>query len=335
MRNPYEVLGVASSASEAEIKTAYRNLAKQLHPDVCPDNTRIVERFKELTAAYDLLKDPVRRRRYDRGETDLSRPSRRRSPATRQRARQTADGPGPGDHANAAWNWTHTNGQASGAANGHAHGTDHVNGANGARATVYSDMFADIFNNLKSQTRRDGAVRGVDRSYRLKISFLDSVNGATRRLRLAEGRRVDVHIPPGIREGQQIRLRGAGGPGEDGGPDGDALIGVEIQPHAHFERRGDDIHLELPVSLTEAVLGGRIKVPTVVGPVQITVPPGSNTGTILRLKGRGVSARGVTGDQYVTLKIVLADNPPKDFVKTIRRWAERWQGNVRAALGLE
>ncbi len=375
IQNPYEVLGVTTSATDADIKTAYRTLAKRLHPDVDPSNTRIVERFKEITAAYELLKDPVRRRRFDRGEIDSTGTvRRRRGTGMRDRARQTADGAGPGEHAS---NWaarraaraakqaqansqsqatrqSQANGQAQAnghtKANGQAHGSDHPHPighhphgqANGDARGRYSDLFSDFFGGVSPDEARATAVaRGEDQHYRLTISFLEASNGITRRLRLAEGRRIDVRIPPGIQEGQQIRLKGAGiTPLE--GPPGDALISIEIEPHAYFTRRGLHILMDLPVSLSEAVLGGRVKVPTIEGPVQIAVPPGSNTGTTLRLRGRGIrpdstpgAAEAVPGDQFVTLKLVLPDDPPKDFVKTVREWSKTWTGNVRASLDME
>ncbi len=330
-RDPYDVLGVRRSASDAEIKTAYRMLAKRLHPDVDPNNRRIVERFKEVTAAYEFLKDPIRRRRFDRGEIDASGSMRRRAArgSMHERTRRGTNG-----HASARANGF----SANGASNGHQGFEARTKGMNEEDRSRYQEIFSDFFGGRKGAERSQARTPGADQSYRLRIAFLEAAAGMKRRLRLAGGRRVDVRIPPGVVSGQRMRLKGLGHESETGGAPGDAILTIEVDEHPHFTRRDNDILLDLPVSLTEAVLGSRVKVPTIWGPVQVTIPPGSNTGTTLRLQGRGIRSEkqgSVSGDQYVTLKIVLPDNPPKDFVKTLRKWADKWQGDVRGALKLD
>ncbi len=329
MRDPYEVLGVARAASDADIKSAYRILAKKFHPDVDPGKA---DQFKEVTAAYEFLKDPDRRRRFDRGEVNAAGMSTRARPRhTTRPADMSGFGADP-------------------------LGRDDKHGMNGGYGDMdseavrsrYQEIFSDFFAGLKTKDGQDApktgpsssGKAGSDQSFRLKIAFEEAARGAKRRLRLGDERRVDVRIPAGVHEGQQIRLKGMGRVVD--GRQGDALITIEIEPHAYFERRDNDVLLSLPVSLVEAVLGAKIKVPTISGPVQLTIPPGSNTGTTLRLKGRGIKpekAPGASdapaGDQLVTLQIALPDDPPKDFVKTVKKWSERWTGSVRDHFGLE
>lgn len=329
MRDPYEILGVRQSASDADIKSAYRTLAKRFHPDVDPGNAAIAERFKEVSAAYEFLKDKVRRSRYDRGEIDASGSVRRRhSMATAQQAwaaRTRQAGPAAAaqqqDYFGFGFNWSAEEpGQAR-----------------------YQDLFAELFGGFKPQGRRtngaNGQARnGEDVTYRLKVSFIEAAGGTTRRVRLPNGRRLDLRIPPGMRHEQHMRLKGMGNPGMYGGTDGDALIVVDVEEHAHFSRKGRDVLLDLPITVYEAVLGGRVEIPTLSGPVQLTIPAGSDTGTQFRMKGKGiptVSGDEPPGDQIITLRVILPKDPPKDFVKIMKKWADKSPYDVRTNLNGE
>ncbi|HUN52435.1 MAG TPA: J domain-containing protein [Candidatus Sulfotelmatobacter sp.] len=289
MKDPYSVLGVARDATQDEIKKAYRKLAKQLHPDKNAGNTRIAERFKEVSAAHHILGDEKLRARFDRGEIDAS---------------GTERGPTAGFH------------RAYANAGRTTAGFDPGPGA--------EDIFADLFGSFRRGGGQRGfRARGADLKYALTVSFLEAARGGTKRLNLPGGKTLDVKIPAGIEEGQQIRLKGQGEPGEGGGAAGDALIEVQIEPHPFFVRKGHDVQVELPVGLGEAVLGGKIEVPTIDGMVSLTVPKGSNTGSTLRLKGKGIADRaaaGKRGDQYVKLKIVLPEAPDAELERFVKGW---------------
>ena len=286
--DPYETLGVKKDASQKDIQKAYRRLAKKLHPDLNPETRRPRRNSKTVSAAYDLLGDADKRARFDRGEIDAS--GAERAPQGFYR-----------DHA-----------ERQGAANPYA--------SNAGFADLGDeDAFAQFFGR---EGRTQFRMRGQDVLYRLEIDFLDAVNGGKRQVTLPDGSVLDVTIPPGTRDGQILRLRGKGGSGIGGGPSGDALVEVAVRPHPAFTRKGDDIHVELPISLKEAVLGGKANVPTPSGPVTVTIPKWSNTGRILRLRGKGVArADGSHGDEYVTLSIML----PQDPDPSLEQFAEQWQ----------
>lgn len=292
-KDPYDVLGVKRDASQEEIRKAYRALARKLHPDLNPGDKAAEEKFKAVSAANDILGDADKRARFDRGEIDAA--GNERPPE-----------PPPG--------WYRD----------HAAGGAYANDA-GYADMMDEDELLDALFGRGARRRGGGAqfrMQGGDIHARLDIDFLDAVNGGTKRVTLPDGATVDVTIPPGTREGQVLRLRGKGSPGIGGGAPGDLLVEIGIGEHRHFTRRNDDILLDLPVSLPEAVLGGKIEVPTPAGPVMVTVPKGSNTGTVLRLKGRGVKRRdGTRGDAFATLRIVLPDAPDAELEAFAQGWA--------------
>ena len=283
--DPYSILGVEKGASQDEIQKAYRRLAKKLHPDLNPGNKRAEDQFKEVSAAYDLLGDPDKRARFDRGEIDATGAER-----PQQRFyRDFADS-----------------------------GSPYASDAGFADFAGSEDILSEIFGRSGRTTMR---MRGADVHYRLDLDFLDAINGGKRQITLPDGSVLDVSIPPGTRDGQILRLRGKGRPGVGGGPPGDALIEIEVRAHRFFTRKGDDIHVDLPVSLSEAVLGGKVKVPTPSGAVTMTVPKWANTGSVLRLKGKGVPrVDGSRGDELVTLKVVLPEKPDPELEKFVAEW---------------
>ncbi len=293
MPTPYETLGVKPDATAAQIKSAYLKLAKKHHPDLNPGDRKAEETFKAISAAHDLLEDPERRARFDRGEIDATGQAQS-GPDPKRTYRSYAEGD---------------------------QGARYRSGVGDSESAAFHDIFADLFNARggsggQAQNQR---MRGQDQNYQLSVSFVEAALGASRRLTLPDGRTLDVTIPAGLEDGQTLRLRGQGDAGWNGGAAGDALIEVAVKPHAFFNRQGDDIHLDLPVTALEAASGAKVAVPTPAGPVNLTVPRGSDTGRQLRLRGRGIPehAGRPAGDLYVTLKVVLgaADQALEDALR--------------------
>jgi len=273
MKNPYEVLGVAPSASEDEIRKAFRRLAKTCHPDLNPGNKQAEERFKELSLANEIISDTEKRRRFDAGEIDA---------AGAERPRQQYYKDYAGDRSRAGHPYENASGFSDFA------GAD--------------DIFADMIGRGGRQSRRS---RGSDLNYKLTIEFLESVNGGKKRISLPDGGSLDLTIPPGIEAGKVLRLRGKGSPAPGQGETGDAFVEISVSPHHFFVRQGNDILMTLPITIAEAALGGPVKVPTPSGSVMLTVPKGSNSGTVVRLKGRGVANQGQVGDELISFQVMM------------------------------
>ncbi len=287
MRDPYEVLGLARSASTDDIRKAYRRLAKKLHPDLNPGNKKSEELFKEVSLANDILSDEEKRKRFDNGEIDALGAERPRQQYYKDYASEAAPG------------------------------QPYENSSGYADFAGADDLFAELF---RRQAKQSARARGQDQQYRLAVEFLDAINGASKRLTLPDGGTLDVTIPAGIQEGQVMRLRGKGSPGGSEGAAGDALVTITVNPHRFFSRVGDDIHLELPVTVAEAFLGAHVKVPTPTGAVVLTVPKGSNTGTVLRLKGKGAPRKGGHGDELIKLKVMLPEGPNPELEAFLATW---------------
>jgi DnaJ-class molecular chaperone len=292
-QSPYEVLGVKPNAGSDEIRKVYRKLAKQFHPDLNPGKPEAEARFKSISAAYDLLSDPEKRARYDRGEIDeggAERPQRN-------------------------------------------YYRSYAEGAEGRRYQPEGEMdlndLEDLFAAFGSAGRRRGQgtegfrARGGDRHFTLTVDFVTAATGGKQRLSLTPDEWLDVTIPAGVDDGQVLRLRGKGSPGFGGGPAGDALIEVHVAPHPMFRRDGDNILVELPVSLVEAVLGARVSVPTVTGPVTMTIPKGSDAGTQLRLRGKGIQRTRSPGDEIVTLKVIIGHSDDPELAEFLEKWGPK------------
>jgi DnaJ-class molecular chaperone len=285
--DPYAALGVPKSSSADDIRKAYRKLAKELHPDVRPNDKASAERFKRVTAAFNLLTDTEQRGRFDRGEIDADGNERP----------QFQPGAGFGGFAGARAQ------------------------ARGQRGDVFEDLFDGLFSR-GGGSRGFGQQRGEDVRYRMEVDFLDAVNGGRRRVTMSDGRSLDLAIPAGLNSGQTLRLKGQGLPGNGGGPAGDALVEITVGAHPAYKREGDDIRMDLRITLVEAVEGGKVPVQTPSGPVTLSIPPGSNSGDLLKLRGKGVQTRPTAGDLLVRLQIAL---PRKDDPE-LREFVKNWSG---------
>lgn len=296
MHDLYKILEVSRDASGADIKSAYRSLAKKYHPDTNKDDPKVAEKFKEVSAAYAILGDEAQRGRYDRGEIDESGSEVRRSNPFGFGGGRSSRKPSFDDF----------------------------------DMDEAQDIFTDFFRSTSrrkssrgaadSPFERSGRKKGLDISYKITIGFEESITGGTRRLTLNDDRNVDIKIPEGIRDGQVIRLAGQGGPAFGEGPKGDALVEIRVAQHPYYRREGLDIHLELPITLDEAILGGDIEVPTPKGRLTIRIPKNSSTGKRLRLKGKGVKRGSDLGNLYVSLKVMLPADRDLDLEALIKQW---------------
>jgi len=312
MRDPYDVLGVSKSASAADIKSAFRKLAKKLHPDANKHDPKAASRFAELNAAYEIVGDAEKRKAYDRGEIDAEGKPRF----------QGFEGFGagqPGGFGNEGVFESFSFGPG---------GFQRSSGRAGRSFGGFEDILKDVFSGARGG-RRSGfqfeeeeefpAAHGGDVTATVTITLAEAAKGTKRRVQLPTGREVEVKIPAGLAEGQQIRLKGQGVTGARGRP-GDVLITVTVAPHPVFERSGADLRLELPVTLYEAVLGGKVRVPTLDGAVELAIPPGTNAGRTFRLKGKGFPAKEGTGDLLATVRIVLPEGGDAELEELMRKW---------------
>ncbi|HWL55508.1 MAG TPA: DnaJ C-terminal domain-containing protein [Paracoccus sp. (in: a-proteobacteria)] len=288
--DPYKALGLGKNATQDEIKKAYRKIAKTDHPDLNPDPAAH-ERFKAASSAHDLLKDPEQRARFDRGEIDASGQERPQRHYYRDYA-EAGDNP-------------------------YRQGTQDFDDL--------SDVFSDLFG--QASQRRRGArsfdMRGQDQRFTMEIDFMTAARGGSTRITMPDGAILDVKVPEGARDGQIIRLRGKGGPGYGDGAPGDALLTLIVADDPDWRREGDDVETTLPITLDEAILGGKVEAETIDGPVMLTVPRGASSGQKLRLKGRGLKgADGKRGDQHVVLKVVMPPRIDDDLARFIENWRQ-------------
>ncbi len=282
--DPYAILGVSRSATDEDIRRAFRKLAKELHPDV---NRGTDERFKKVSSAYEILGDPEKRRAFDRGEIDARGEPRR--DGFRHYARGARAGAGAG-----------------------------------FEEFGFSDIFSDVFGG-RAGPRPGFSVKGHDVRYTLDVDFLEAVKGATKRVTLPGGGTLDLNVPAGVGDGQVLRLKGKGARGLGAGEPGDALVEIRVRAHAQFKRADDDILLEIPITVDEAVLGAKVEVPTVSGRVQLTIPKGTSSGRVFRLKGKGIKSanRPAPGDQLVTVRIVLPDVIDDSLAYFFSEWRQK------------
>jgi DnaJ-class molecular chaperone len=284
--DPYAILGVPKSASDEDIRRAFRKLAKELHPDLNRSGTD--DRFKKVSSAYEILGDPEKRRAFDRGEIDARGEPRR--DGFRHYARGARAGAGAG-----------------------------------FEDFGFADVFSDVFGGGRAGGRGGFAVKGHDLRYTLDIEFIEAAQGATKRVTLPGGGTLDLNVPPGVTDGQVLRLKGKGSRGLGGAEPGDALVEIHVRPHAMFKRVDDDILLEIPITIDEAVLGAKVEVPTLSGRVQLTLPKGTSSGRTFRLKGKGIKTpvRILPGDQLVTVRVVLPETIDDSLAYFFTEWRQK------------
>lgn len=307
----YEILGISKNASVEEIKKAYRTLARKLHPDVNPNDKSAEDRFKEITRAYDILSNKDLKQRYDSGEID-------------EMGQERVKG----------FNWRGQDYNKNQRRSYQAQDFSDAFNNSAQEDFDFFDFFKSSANNRKKTSTKGPKTKGADISYSLKISFVEAAQGTNKRVALTNGKKLDINIPAGTHDGQVLRLKGQGMPGFGGLKNGDALIEVRVEEHSFFEMKGLNILLDVPVTIKEAELGAKITVPTISGKVAVTIPPKSNTDTILRIKGKGVSSGDKTGDQLVRLKVVLPDGRDPAFEKFVREWKPVNNSDPRTSAGI-
>jgi DnaJ-class molecular chaperone len=312
MTDPYRTLGVSKSSSDAEIKKAYRNLAKKLHPDTNQGNEKIAERFKSVSAAYSLVGDKKKRAQFDGGEID--------------------DNGNPTGFSGGGSPFGNRGGNPFGGGGGFGGGGAGVNPED-----ILGSMFGGGFDGATrargTGSGRGGVMRGKDRIYEIYIGLHDAYEGLKKKITLDNGKTLNVTIPKGVGEGQQIRLKGQGDLGRFGGAAGDALIEIKINPHAYFKLEGNDIHLDLPITIKEALLGGKVNVPTLNGTVTLTIPKNTSSGKIMRLKGRGFSsAKSPEGHQFVKFMIMLPEESDQQLENLVKVMGDDWDKNFAAKI---
>ena len=334
MRDPYEVLGVAKSASAADIKSAFRKLAKKLHPDANKHDPKAASRFAELNAAYEIAGDKDKRKAFDNGEIDAEgKPRFQGFEGFGQHSGAGAGASGfGGDNTFQSFSWG-------------PDGVRTAGGRAGARGFGgFEDILKDVFGargaagrgrgggNVHFEPEDFGAGVGRDITASLSITLAEAAKGVKKRVQLPTGKEVEVKIPAGLDEGQQIRLKGQGLPGA-GGYNGDLLITVSVTPHPLFQRDGVDLRLDLPVTLYEAVLGGKVRVPTLDGAVELAIPAGTNSGRTFRLKGKGFPGKERKGDLLASVRIVLPEAHDTELETLMRKWREAKPYDPRKDIG--
>jgi DnaJ-class molecular chaperone len=333
MRDPYDILGVSKSASADEIKKAYRKLAKKLHPDANKKDPKAANKFAELNGAYEIVGDEEKRKQFDRGEIDAEGKPRFQG-FEGFGGRPGGFGTREGNFESFTWGpdgfrRTTTRGGA---------------GPGGGNFAGFEDILSGIFGRGGARPGAAGAgpqfeaedigsaIRGQDVTATASISLNEAAHGGTRRLELPIGKEIEFKIPPGITDGKQIRLRGQGMPAPHGGPPGDVLITIKVEPHPLFEVEDSNLRLELPITLYEAVLGAKVRVPTLEGAVELAIPPNTSSGRTFRLKGKGLPGK-TPGDLYVTTKIVLPDGKDAKLEELMREWREKNPHDPRGHMG--
>ena len=299
-KNPYDILGVKKEASDKEIKSAYRKLAKKYHPDLNPGDKDMESKFKEISLAYDLLKDKEKRAAFDRGEIDMDG-----NPQHQQQFyKDFADGPG-----------------------GQRYYHFHQGGGDFSEEDI-ADIFGSFFGGGAAGHRAGFKRQTADAHYTIEVDFMEAATGAKKRVTMPDGKMLDINIPAGMEDGQKLRLKGQGGQGSINTERGDAYVEVHMRPHRYFSRRGKDIHIEVPVGIHEAILGSKITVPTIHGQVEMSIPKGASTGNTLRLKGKGIKG----GNQMVKLKLVMPETVDKELEDAVAKWAKKHAYNPRKHL---
>ncbi|HWM47410.1 MAG TPA: DnaJ C-terminal domain-containing protein [Xanthobacteraceae bacterium] len=329
MRDPYEVLGVARTADAAAIKSAYRKLAKKLHPDTNKNDATLAQRFAELNSAYEILGDAAKRKQYDAGEIDAE--GKPKFQGYEGFGAHPGGGFGGREGAFESFTWGPEGFQRTTTRGGGRRG-------GGGGAGAFEDILKDMFGGF-SGGRRGGqgpqfefeeagpAPVGQDITTSVTATLADAARGAKLRVRLPTGKEVEVKLPVGIADGQQVRLKGQGLAGPRGV--GDALVTVHVAADPLFKREGDNLRLELPITLYEAVLGARVRVPTLDGAVQLAIPPGTSSGRVFRLKGKGMPGKGGAGDLLATIRIVLPDHSDPGLEDLMRTWQTQKPYNPR------
>jgi DnaJ-class molecular chaperone len=306
MADPYKTLGVSKDAPQDEIRKAYRKLAKENHPDLNPGNAEAEKRFKEISAAYYIVGDEAKRKRFDAGEIDdqgTERPERKYYR----------------EYAEADPNFRYSRSSGGGEQD----------------FGDMDDIFADLFRGRRGGGGEGLRIPGADVRYTLPVEFLEAANGASKTVHMPDGKTLDIKIPAGIRQGQILRLKGQGQPGIGGGPPGDALVEVTIGPSAQFTRDGNNIRSVLPITIGEALNGATVRAETIDGAVDVKIPKGANSGTTMRLRGKGVADQkgGTRGDHMLELRVTLPDTADPELAAYVTDWEQKHPYDPRSKGG--